>query len=81
MRDTPRRKPVPEEVWAKLEKLWTEEGLRASVLAQRFAIGEKNIAKYLKEKHGTSVPPIWRGYAQAYPYRRRRRTPSECAEV
>ncbi len=43
--------------WAKLEKVWLEEGLRARQLAERFDLSYTTVYNWLKAKHGTAKSP------------------------
>ncbi len=43
--------------WAKLEKVWLEEGLRPRQLAERFDLSYATIYNWLKAKHGTAKSP------------------------
>jgi len=40
--------------WAKLEKVWLEEGLRTRQLAERFDLSYATVYNWLKAKHGTA---------------------------
>ena len=53
---------VPEEVWARVERVWREDRLTTSQLATRFGISQAKIHKRLHEKFGSSAHPILKGY-------------------
>ena len=43
--------------WAKLEKVWLEEGLKTRQLAERFDLSYATVYNWLKAKHGTVKSP------------------------
>ncbi len=49
-----RKQTLNEAAWARLEKVWTEEGLSIGVLSQRFGVNKTSIARHLREKFGTA---------------------------
>lgn len=53
---------LTEEEWAKLVKVWQEEGLSHKALSDRFGASTTKIQLYLMEKFGTARSPKWRAH-------------------